>query len=158
VTTRIEYFSGFLMRVMQPLQKWRAYLSSWNDYNGDFWRFVLSHFLCTLLYSHLKRLRFFILLTFYTIGRTPWTNDQPIAKPLPTHRTAQTQNNCPKNSMSIVGFEPTIPVFERAKAVHDLNCAVTLIVKSVFWLIKFLCEIRVPFTDHSTSNLFSWSS
>jgi hypothetical protein len=28
---------------------------------------------------------------FYTGGRTPWTTDQPIARPLPTHRTTQTQ-------------------------------------------------------------------
>jgi hypothetical protein len=29
---------------------------------------------------------------FYTVGRTPWASDQPVARPLPTHRTAQTQN------------------------------------------------------------------
>jgi hypothetical protein len=28
---------------------------------------------------------------FYTDGRTPWTSDQSIARPLPTHRTTQTQ-------------------------------------------------------------------
>jgi hypothetical protein len=47
---------------------------------------------------------------FFTDGRTPWTSDQPIARPLPTHRTTKTQT-----SMSRVGFEPTTPVFERAK-------------------------------------------
>jgi hypothetical protein len=29
---------------------------------------------------------------FYTDGRTPWTSDRPVARPLPTHRTTQTQN------------------------------------------------------------------
>jgi hypothetical protein len=29
---------------------------------------------------------------FYTDGRTPWTSDQPVARPLPTHGTTQTQN------------------------------------------------------------------
>jgi hypothetical protein len=29
---------------------------------------------------------------FYTDDRTPWTSDQPVARPLPTHRTTQTQN------------------------------------------------------------------
>jgi hypothetical protein len=29
---------------------------------------------------------------FYTDGRTPWTSDQPFARPLPTHKTTQTQN------------------------------------------------------------------
>jgi hypothetical protein len=28
---------------------------------------------------------------FYTVGRTPWTSDQPIARSLPAHRTTQTQ-------------------------------------------------------------------
>jgi hypothetical protein len=27
----------------------------------------------------------------HTVGRTPWTGDQPVARPLPTHRTTQTQ-------------------------------------------------------------------
>jgi hypothetical protein len=30
--------------------------------------------------------RFFSFLIFYTVGRTPWTEDQPIARPLHTHR------------------------------------------------------------------------
>jgi hypothetical protein len=29
---------------------------------------------------------------FYTDSRNPWTSDQPVARPLPTHRTARTQN------------------------------------------------------------------
>jgi hypothetical protein len=29
---------------------------------------------------------------FYTDGRTSWTGDQSVARPLPTHRTTQTQN------------------------------------------------------------------
>jgi hypothetical protein len=29
---------------------------------------------------------------FFTDGRTPWTCDQPVVRPLPKHRTTQTQN------------------------------------------------------------------
>jgi hypothetical protein len=29
---------------------------------------------------------------FYTDGRTPWTSDQPVARPLPTHRKTPTRN------------------------------------------------------------------
>jgi hypothetical protein len=36
--------------------------------------------------------RFFSFLIFYAVGRTPWTGDEPVARPLPTHRTTQTQN------------------------------------------------------------------
>jgi hypothetical protein len=35
--------------------------------------------------------RLFSFLILYTIGRTPWTGDQPVATPLTAHRMAQTQ-------------------------------------------------------------------
>jgi hypothetical protein len=44
------------------------------------------------LYSPLLGLRhFFSFLILYTVGSTPWTGDQTVARPLPTHRT-QTHN------------------------------------------------------------------
>jgi hypothetical protein len=55
---------------------------------------------------------------FYTVDRTPRTSDQPVARPLPTHRTTQTQNKRTQSSVPWVGFEPTIPAFEGAKTVH----------------------------------------
>jgi hypothetical protein len=74
------------------------------------------------LYSLLLVLgRFFNFLMFYTVGRTPWTEDQPVSRPLPAHRATHTQQSVPW-----VGFEPTIPVFERAKAVHALNRPATV--------------------------------
>jgi hypothetical protein len=63
----------------------------------------------------------------YTNGRTALTSDQPVARPLPTHKTTQTQNNRRQISMPWVGFESTIPVFERAKTVHALDRAATVI-------------------------------
>jgi hypothetical protein len=36
--------------------------------------------------------RFFSFLILYTVGRTPWTGDQTVARPLPIPRTTQTQN------------------------------------------------------------------
>jgi hypothetical protein len=50
---------------------------------------------------------------FYTDGRTPWTSDQPVARPLPTQNKRTHRHPC-----LWVGFEPTIPAFERAKIVH----------------------------------------
>jgi hypothetical protein len=58
--------------------------------------------------------RIFSFLILYTDGKTPWTSDQPVARPLPIHRTAQTQTNPTQTSMPWVGFESTIPVFEWA--------------------------------------------
>jgi FAD synthase len=39
----------------------------------------------------------------------------------------QTQNKHQQTSIPLVGFEPTIPEFERAKAVHALDRAATVI-------------------------------
>jgi hypothetical protein len=87
------------------------------------WLLVKELVLLLWLYSPFLGLgRFFTFLIFYTVGRTPWTGDQLVARPLPTHRTAQTQTSMPR-----VGFEPTIPVFERAKTVHALDRAVIVI-------------------------------
>jgi hypothetical protein len=57
----------------------------------------------------------FSFLILYTVGMTPWTGDEPVARPLPTHRATRTQNKRTQTSMPWVGFEPTIPVFERQK-------------------------------------------
>jgi hypothetical protein len=47
--------------------------------------------------------------------------DQPVARPLHTHRATQTHNKRTQTLMPRVGFEPTIPVFERANTVHALG-------------------------------------
>jgi hypothetical protein len=68
----------------------------------------------------------FQFLNLYTDGRTPWRKNQPVARPRPAHRTAQTSNKYIQTSMPQVGFEPTIPVFELAKTVHALDGAATV--------------------------------
>jgi hypothetical protein len=41
---------------------------------------------------------FRFLNPIYTVSRTPWTGDEPVAKPLPTY-TTQTQNKRTQTSM-----------------------------------------------------------
>jgi hypothetical protein len=65
---------------------------------------------------------FFSFLILYTVGRTPWTGVQPVARLLPTPRTTQAQNKRTQTSMPRVGFELTTPVFERPKTVHAWDC------------------------------------
>jgi hypothetical protein len=69
----------------------------------------------------------FSFLILYTVGRTPWTADQPVARPLPIHRTTKTQNKRKQISMPRVGFEPMTPAFERAKMVHAIDHTATVI-------------------------------
>jgi hypothetical protein len=57
-----------------------------------------------------------LFVILYTVGRNPWTGDQPVSRPLPAH-----------TSIPQVAFETTTPVFERAKMVHALDRAATLI-------------------------------
>jgi hypothetical protein len=70
--------------------------------------------------------RFFSFLILHTVGTTPWTGDQPVARPLPAHRTAETQNKHTQTSMPQVGSKPTIPAFERVKTVHASDSAATV--------------------------------
>jgi hypothetical protein len=62
---------------------------------------------------------------FFSFGRTLWTGDQPVTRPLPAHRTAPTQNKRTQTSMPWVGFEPTTPMCERAKTVQASDRAAT---------------------------------
>jgi hypothetical protein len=87
------------------------------------------------LYSHCGPWPFFSFL-IHTVGRLPWTGDQPVTRPLPTYRITQTQNKRPQTSMPWVGVEPTIPVFERAKTVHALDRAATVI---GYWVTTIRC-------------------
>jgi hypothetical protein len=84
---------------------------------------------------------------FYTDGRTPWTSDQPIARPVPIHRTKQTQNKLMQTSMSSLEFEPTILAFEWAKIVHVSDRLATVIGPesyrvSEFSLTNVFCHVE----------------
>jgi hypothetical protein len=93
------------------------------------WNCISDHsFIHQCLYSPLLgpgHIFSFVILN--TVGRAPWAGAQPIARLLPTHRIAQTQNKCTQTAMLWVGFEPTTAVPRWAKRVHALDCAPTVI-------------------------------
>jgi hypothetical protein len=78
-------------------------------------------FIYLWLYSPCGPWPLFQFFNLYTVGRTPCKGNQPVARPLSTHRKTQTQNKRTEISMSRVGFEYTIPVLKRAKTVHALD-------------------------------------
>jgi hypothetical protein len=55
-----------------------------------------------------------------------------MARPLPENRTARTQNKRTRTTMPQVGFEPAIPVLERATTVHALDRAAAVIGCQIF--------------------------
>jgi hypothetical protein len=79
------------------------------------------------LYGSMDLGRFSTFLILYSACRTSWTGDLPVAGPLSTRRTTQKQNKRTQTSMLQVGFEPTTPLFKRAKTVHALDRAATVI-------------------------------
>jgi hypothetical protein len=93
---------------------------------------------------------FFSFLIFYTVDRTSWLRVQPVTRPLPAHRTAQTQNKCKKTLMPRVGLEPTIPALERTETVHASDGAA-----SVFSKTALHCLISFPFRILSEKILYS---
>jgi hypothetical protein len=97
---------------------------------------------------------FFSFVILYTVGRAPWTEDQPVARPLPTHRSTQTQNKRTHSSMPRVGFELTNLVFEREKTVHALERSVTVIGHKRAILVEKLVWSReiCIFTSHTKLN------
>jgi hypothetical protein len=114
------------------------------------------------LYSPLLDLgRFFSFLIFYTVTRAFWMGDQPVSRPLPAHRTVQTQNKRTQTSMPQLGFEPTILVFERAKTIHALDSAATVphicIYLSVFLSIS-VCHVYSFFGHISLILIFYFHS
>jgi len=57
-----------------------------------------------------------------TVGRTPWTGDQPDSRPLHTQDNT-TQKKHGRTSMPRAGFQAAIPMFERPKTVRALDRA-----------------------------------
>jgi hypothetical protein len=84
-------------------------------------------YLSTALQPFVGPWSLFQILDLYAVYRTPWSGDQPVARPLPTLRTTQTQNKGTQTAVLQVGFESTIPDFEREKTVHAVYRAAAVI-------------------------------
>jgi hypothetical protein len=77
---------------------------------------------------------FSIYCSFYAVGGIPYTRGGGRARrKAPYLHTGQIkQNKRTQICIPQVGFEPTIPVFERAKTVHALDRAVTVNCRLLF--------------------------
>jgi hypothetical protein len=85
------------------------------------------------------------ILILYKVGWTPWMGNQPVARPLPTHRKPQIQNKRTMTSKTRVRFEPTILAFAE-KTVHALDHAITVIGRRHAGVIKRLLQKTKHFT------------
>jgi hypothetical protein len=114
----------------------------------------IHSFIHQWLYSpSLGRGRFFTFIMLCIVSRTPWTEYQPVARPLPTHRTTQTQNKRTQTSMPLVGFEPTTPVFEQARTVHTLDSAA---IKPLSYIGRIIVLPLITCVQFASVLLFVW--
>jgi hypothetical protein len=137
------------------VNKYDGLHNKWDLSSNSTWAFIhpfihsfIHHWLCSPLLGLGYYLSFVIL---HIAGRTPWMWDQPVPRPVHSHRRAQTENKRTQTSMPQVGFEPMTPVFERTKTVHALDRAAVVIGSE--WVLhykmyskEFLCGqvVRVP--------------
>jgi hypothetical protein len=99
-------------------------------------------------------------LIFYTVSKPSWTGDQHDARPLPTYRTTQTKNKRTQTSMPWVGLEPTTSEFERAKTIHALDRAATVIGTYVFIVLRnpqtlMEPEISMSYSEEPSRGFYS---
>jgi hypothetical protein len=138
VTSKVETGVRFIRKMSRYMTGEKEYI--YTLYYGVTW--IKARLLLWLCSPLLGFGRFLSFLIPYTVGRIPWAGDQPVARPLPTKRTTQTQNKRTLTSMPWVGFEPTIPAFKRAKTIHALHRAATVIgLKHHYWTV--LWNVRV---------------
>jgi hypothetical protein len=62
---------------------------------------------------------FFQFLNLYTVVRTPWMEDHPVARPLPTHRITQTQNKRTHICCALSGIRIHDP---KVQAIEGSSC------------------------------------
>jgi hypothetical protein len=84
------------------------------------------------LYSPCGPWSLFQFLDLYTVGRTPWMGDQPIARPLPTHRINAQRHPCLESDSKPRSQH------SRAKTVHALDRTATVIRKHGTYFILIL--------------------
>jgi hypothetical protein len=99
---------------------------------------------------------FFSFLILYTVGRTPWKWGISPSQGVYLQMTTQTQNKLTQTSMPRVGFEPKIPVFERAKAIHALDPATTVIglLSRRSWLRHYATSWKVAGSSSDEMDFF----
>jgi hypothetical protein len=89
------------------------------------WLVWLVHSCCSHL-EHRASVKRFVSLQFLNLRHSVGILGRVISPSQGCYLT-QTQNKHKQTFMPRVGFEPTIPTFEREKTVHALDCAATVI-------------------------------
>jgi hypothetical protein len=97
---------------------------------------------------------FLSFLILYTVGRTPWTGDQPVARPVPTHRTPQTRNKRTDiHALSgIRTHEPSVRATEDSSCLRprghcDRQLNITKLRRVRYYAISRWIQVTSPYPD-----------
>jgi hypothetical protein len=93
---------------------------------SDLWLVGWLVYSCCSHLEHRASVKRFVSLQFLNLRHSLGLLRRVIS-PSQGRYLTQTQNKHQQTSMPRAGFEPTIPAFERAKTVHDLDRAATVI-------------------------------
>jgi hypothetical protein len=101
---------------------------------------ILFLLLLLCFYSPLSVLgHFFSFLILYTFGRTPWTGDQHVSRPLPTHRKHKRRINARNTDIhAFSGIRTHDPSVRVRETVHALGRAVTAIIV-IIYVYVYVC-------------------
>jgi hypothetical protein len=94
--------------------------------------------------------------SIWTSGRTPWTGDQPNARPLPTQDNT-TQKNADTHPRSERDLNTWSQVFQRSKTVRTLDCAATGTGCYFLLTVKLQNTMKVLWKSFSNWNSVSWT-
>jgi hypothetical protein len=74
---------------------------------------------------------------FYTVGRTPWTSDQPVARPLAAHRSTQQHNKRTHRHPCLEWDSNPLSAFELTETVSASDRAATVIGSGLYHYLIF---------------------
>jgi hypothetical protein len=116
--TLLQKFN-FLVRILRPISEAPCCVLLPHTNNNLYEKKLL--YSVVSLHPFIGPRPLFQFLNIYTVVRLIYKGYHPVPRPLPTHRTTQTQNKRTQTSVPWVGFAPTISVFEREKTFHALH-------------------------------------
>jgi hypothetical protein len=111
---------------------------------------LISLLLLLLLYRLLLGLgRLFSFLILCTVGRTLWTGDRPVARPLPTHRTQHRINSHNTDTHALSGVRTHDPSVETSE---DSSCLRPRRHSDRLSLFKHIILTFIGFVTHYVMN------
>jgi hypothetical protein len=131
----MDFFTRFQIVLSSPYWTWVPSDRGHFTFSVNCWSSYTNLWMVYSCCSHLEHrasVERFVSLQFLNLRHSVGPLRRVIS-PSQGRYLTQTQNKRTQTSMPQMGFEPTIPAFERAKTVHVLDRAATVITQTCAW-------------------------